>query len=214
MSRYPDYLSPNITPTKPGSGFSKSQKSRARREPSGVFSLFQPAQIQQFKEAFQLIDHDKDGWVSEGDLKEIFSSLGLRFSQGITPSKKMMDELLNSRPGGHSRGDVFGASSDPNDRGVNFTMFLTMMSERLFEFDVETELLEAFASFDENDSGMVKVDEMKKWLSEVGERMDNYEIDRFLKGSFTDRQGNFNYREWVKVLRVNEENEENQQQQF
>jgi myosin regulatory light chain 12 len=76
MSRYPDYLSPNITPTKPGGGFSKSQKSRARREPSGVFALFQPAQIQQFKEAFQLIDHDKDGWVSEGDLKEIFSSLG------------------------------------------------------------------------------------------------------------------------------------------
>ncbi|KXN88737.1 Myosin regulatory light polypeptide 9 [Leucoagaricus sp. SymC.cos] len=207
MSRYPDYLSPNITPTK-GSGFSKSQKSRARREPSGVFSLFQPAQIQQFKEAFQLIDHDKDGWVSEGDLKEIFSSLG------ITPSKKMMDELLNSRPGGQSRGDIFGGVSDPNDRGVNFTMFLTMMSERLFEFDVEAELLEAFESFDENDSGIVKVDEMKKWLSEVGERMDSYEIDRFLKGPFTDRQGNFNYREWVKVLRVNEENEEGQQQQF
>jgi len=73
MSRYPDYLSPNVTPTK---GFSKSPKSRTRREPSGVFSLFQPTQIQQFKEAFQLIDHDKDGWVSEGDLKEIFSSLG------------------------------------------------------------------------------------------------------------------------------------------
>lgn len=82
MSRYPDYLSPNITPTKPGSGFSKSQKSRARREPSGVFSLFQPAQIQQFKEAFQLIDHDKDGWVSESDLKEIFSSLGGVFGLG------------------------------------------------------------------------------------------------------------------------------------
>lgn len=71
-NRYPDYLSPNVTPTK----LSKSQKSRARREPSGVFSLFQAPQIQQFKEAFQLIDHDKDGWVSEQDLKEIFASLG------------------------------------------------------------------------------------------------------------------------------------------
>ncbi|KAG6877878.1 hypothetical protein C0993_002879 [Termitomyces sp. T159_Od127] len=67
-----DYLSPNVTPTK----LSKAHKSRARREPSGVFSLFKPLQIQQFKEAFQLIDHDKDGWVTEGDLKEIFSSLG------------------------------------------------------------------------------------------------------------------------------------------
>ncbi len=154
--------------------------------------------------------------------------------EGITPPKKMMDELLNSRPGGQTRRDVFG-STDSNDRGINFTMFLTMMSERLFEFDVESELLEAFESFDENDSGVVKVDEIKKWLSEVGERMDSYEvrlplsthlrlakenesmhtqIDRFLKGPFTDRQGNFNYREWVKVLRVNEENEESQQQQL
>ena len=72
MSKYPDYLSPNPTPTKQ----TKGQKSRARREPSGVFSLFQAPQIQQFKEAFQLIDHDKDGWVNESDLKEIFTSLG------------------------------------------------------------------------------------------------------------------------------------------
>lgn len=34
------------------------------------------------------------------------------------------------------------------------------------------------------------------------------QIDRFLKGSFTDRQGNFNYKEWVKVLRVNEEDDD------
>lgn len=34
---------------------------------------------------------------------------------------------------------------------------------------------------------------------------ENIQIDRLFKGSFTDRQGNFNYREWVKVLRVNDE---------
>lgn len=62
------------------------------------------------------------------------------------------------------------------DRGINFTMFLTMMSERLFEFDTEAELIEAFESFDENDTGMVKVDEMRKWLSEVAERMDQREV--------------------------------------
>ncbi|PFH54858.1 hypothetical protein AMATHDRAFT_52859 [Amanita thiersii Skay4041] len=196
MSRYPDHLSVNPAPTKLG----KSPKSRARREPSGVFSLFQASQIQQFKEAFQLIDHDKDGWVSETDLKEIFSSLG------ITPSRQTLDELLSARPGTHGRSNSLEESV--SDRGINFTMFLTMMGERLFEFDTEAELLEAFESFDENDSGFVKVDEMKKWLSEVGERMDQREIDKFLKGPFTDRQGNFNYREWVKVLRVNVDDEE------
>lgn len=69
MSKYPAHLS--ASPAK-----SKIGKSRARRDASGVFSLFQAPQIQQFKEAFQLIDHDKDGWVNESDLKEIFNSLG------------------------------------------------------------------------------------------------------------------------------------------
>ncbi|KAJ3494647.1 hypothetical protein NLJ89_g10764 [Agrocybe chaxingu] len=182
MSRYPDYLSPNATPTK----LTKAQKSRARREPSGVFSLFQAPQIQQFKEAFQLIDHDKDGWVNESDLKEIFTSLG------ISPSKRMMEELLSARPGGHNRLSSYEESS--GDRGINFTMFLTMMSERLFEFDTEAELLEAFVSFDENDWVAVRWEEMRKWLGEVGERMN-------------EQEGNFNYREWVKVLRVNDAEE-------
>ncbi|KAJ7161347.1 hypothetical protein C8R43DRAFT_1175768 [Mycena crocata] len=190
---YPDYLSPNVTPSK----LSKAQKSRARREPSGVFSLFQAPQIQQFKEAFQLIDHDKDGWVGERDLREIFASLG------ASPSAATMEELLRARPG---EAPVDAGVNTKN--GINFTMFLTMMSERLFEFDTETELLEAFESFDEADAGVVRVEEMRKWLGEVGERMGEREIDKLLKGPFTDRQGNFNYREWVKVLRVNEEEEQ------
>jgi myosin regulatory light chain 12 len=139
-----------------------------------------------------------------------------------------MEELLTSRPG--ERGSQPASTEDARDRGINFAMFLTMMSEHLFEFDAEAELLEAFSSFDESDSGMVRCDEIRKWLSETGDRMSQGEvcvpsssccspppspkgrslivftqIDRFLKGSFTDRQGNFNYKEWVKVLRVNEE---------
>lgn len=132
---------------------------------------------------------------------------------GISPSKRMMDDLLSARPGSHNK-----SPSSEDGRGINFTMFLTMMSERLFEFDTEAELVEAFESFDEDDTGVVKVEEMKKWLSEVGDRMEVHEVrtvvcdiwcidcdqmDRFLKGPFTDRQGNFNYREWVKVVRVN-----------
>ena len=141
----------------------------------------------------------------------------------------MMEELLTSRPGEH--GAQPSATEDTRDRGVNFAMFLTMMSEHLFEFDAEAELLDAFASFDESDSGMVRCEEIKKWLGETGDRMSQTEvcslvvvaltartdgvciqIDRFLKGSFTDRQGNFNYKEWVKVLRVNEDDNDTEAQ--
>ena len=109
------------------------------------------------------------------------------------------------------------------DRGINFTMFLTMMGERLFQFDAEPELIEAFECFDENDTGMVKVKELRECLSEMGDRMTSEEvcclsttklvnllinapqIDFLLKGPFTDRQGNFKYREWAKVVRIQEE---------
>ncbi|KAF9643463.1 EF-hand protein, partial [Thelephora ganbajun] len=190
-------LTPNSTPTK----LPKSQRSRQRREPSGVFSLFQPNQVQLFREAFSLVDHDADGVVTEQDLKHIFASLG------ISASKQRIDDLLSDRPGTHSRNPSAEFDS-AGDRGITFPMFLTMMGEHLYDFDTEQELLGAFECFDENDSGFVKVDEMKKWLSESGERMDKSEIDKLLKGPFTDRQGNFNYREWVKVLRINADNEE------
>lgn len=134
-----------------------------------------------------------------------------------------MDELLSARPGTHSRASSYEEGG--GDRGINFTMFLTMMSERLFEFDTEAELIEAFESFDEADQGTVRVEEMRKWLSEVGDRMDAQEvgqslciegwadmeqIDKLFKGPFSDRQGNFKYREWVKVLRINDEEETKQ----
>jgi myosin regulatory light chain 12 len=93
---------------------------------------------------------------------------------GIMPSPEMMEELLTSRPG--EGGSQQASSEDPRDRGINFAMFLTMMSEHLFEFDAEAELLEAFSSFDESDSGMVRCDEIGKWLSETGDRMSQGEV--------------------------------------
>ena len=196
MSKYDSYLTPNSTPTK----LPKSQRSRQRREPSGVFSLFQPNQVQLFREAFSLIDHDADGVVTEQDLKHIFASLGtnllvpslatLRLHSplaptlrrfilsrlvGISASKQRIDDLLSDRPGTHSRNPSAEFDSS-GDRGITFPMFLTMMGEHLYDFDTEQELLGAFECFDENDSGLVKVDEMKKWLSESGERMDQSEV--------------------------------------
>jgi myosin regulatory light chain 12 len=89
----------------------------------------------------------------------------------------MMDGLLSDRPGAaHSGGG--------DDRGINFTMFLTMMGEHLFEFDPEQDLLEAFECFDEADSGFVKCDEIRRWMGDVGERMDAREVRPVARARF------------------------------
>lgn len=55
-------------------------------------------------------------------------------------------------------------------------MFLTMMGEHLYDFDTEPELLAAFECFDENDTGFVKCEEIRRWLGDVGEKMDSHEV--------------------------------------
>lgn len=51
-----------------------------------------------------------------------------------------------------------------------------MMGRHLLALDAENDLLEAFASFDDGDKGWVKVDEVRKALSEMGDRMDEREV--------------------------------------
>lgn len=86
----------------------------------------------------------------------------------------------------HSRAASFETPADvsPSDRGITFPMFLTMMGEHLYDFDAEPELLAAFECFDENDSGIVKCDEIRKWLGDVGEKMEPWEVCLFVALSF------------------------------
>ena len=54
----------------------KNLKKRAPRATSNVFAMFDTEQIQVFKEAFYMLDTDKDGFITNLDLQDIFSSLG------------------------------------------------------------------------------------------------------------------------------------------
>ena len=102
----------------------------------------------------------------------------------MTLSQSVLDELLTARPGSHFRTPSAMEYDDTvPERGVNFPMFLTMMGERLFEFDSEAELVEAFECFDENDNGYIKVDELRKWLNEFGDRMSDKEVGSYLLSS-------------------------------
>lgn len=49
---------------------------RTTRRTTNVFSQFNQAQIQEFKEAFDVIDQNRDGIIDKDDLREILISLG------------------------------------------------------------------------------------------------------------------------------------------
>ena len=51
-------------------------KKRAQRATSNVFAMFNQDQIQEFKEAFNMIDHNRDGFIDNEDLHDMLASLG------------------------------------------------------------------------------------------------------------------------------------------
>jgi len=51
-------------------------KKRAQRATSNVFAMFDHAQIAEFKEAFNMIDQNRDGFVEKEDLHDMLASLG------------------------------------------------------------------------------------------------------------------------------------------
>lgn len=52
-------------------------KRRAQRATSNVFAIFDQAQIQEFKEAFNMIDQNRDGFIDKEDLHDTLASLGI-----------------------------------------------------------------------------------------------------------------------------------------
>lgn len=59
------------------SGLKSHPSGHQPREASGgAYTMFDPQQVKQFKEAFGMIDQDGDGRVTEEDLKVMLSSLG------------------------------------------------------------------------------------------------------------------------------------------
>ena len=70
--------------------------------------MFEQKQVQEFKEAFNLMDQDRDGTISSDDLKEVYSSLGKVVKE--SDLKQMLEEINGS---------------------MNFTKLLTLFSDRL-----------------------------------------------------------------------------------
>ncbi|MBW0555351.1 hypothetical protein O181_095066 [Austropuccinia psidii MF-1] len=176
----------------------KGASNQPRQSSAAVYNMFDPKQVQTFKEAFSMIDQDCDGWITEADLKMMLTSLGQ------APTPRLLAALLSARPSSFP-----AAKPDTPDynQGLNFTTFLTLMSEKLLELDPENDLMEAFGCFDEHDKGTVDGKELREWLGSVGDKMTKEEIDKLLSPPFVDRHGTFNYRDFLLALRVSEAEE-------
>ena len=126
-------------------------KKRAQRATSNVFAMFDQDQIQEFKEAFNMIDQNRDGFIDKEDLHDMLASLGK------DPTDEYLDAMMNEAPG-----------------AINFTMFLTLFGERLQGTDPEDVIKNAFGCFDDDNNGFIHEDRLRELLTTMGDRYNDF----------------------------------------
>lgn len=150
---------------------------RAQRATSNVFALFNQAQIQEFKEAFTMIDQNRDGLIDVKDLQAIYAQIGRE------PDSKILEEMVAEAPG-----------------PINFTMFLGLFGDRLKGTDPEPALRDAFAMFDTEGKGKLYEEYVKDLLSNVGDTFTKEEIKQVWKEAPIE-SGMLDYLKFVKIIK-------------
>lgn len=156
---------------------SKTIKKRAQRATSNVFAMFDQAQIQEFKETFNLIDQNHDGFIDKEDLHDMLASLGKM------PTDQYLEAMMAEAPG-----------------PINFTMFLTMFGEKLNGTDPEDVIKNAFACFDEENKGFLNDELLRELLTTMGDRFTEEEVDEMYREA-PIKNGNFDYVEFTRILK-------------
>ena len=157
----------------------KGTQKRARRATSNVFAMFDQNQIQEFKEAFNMIDQNHDGFIDKDDLHDMLASLGKE------PSDEYLEEMIKCSPG-----------------PINFTMLLTLFGERLNGTDPEEVIKNAFAAFDEDGGGKIPEERFREAMMTMGDRLSEDVVDDILRGAPVDaKTGQLDYVKFTHVLK-------------
>jgi len=188
----PATASAAATPKSPSGSTRQSSKSggsssrRAKRAGSNVFSMFSQKQVAEFKEAFQLMDQDKDGVIGKNDLRATFDAVGR-----LTNDKEL-EEMLSEASG-----------------PINFTQLLTLFAKRMAgsgATDDDDVVIDAFKKFDHD--GLIDGDKLRHLLTNFGDRFTQTEVDDAYDQMIIDDKNMIDTAALIEMLTGKEEGEE------
>ncbi|KAG8122771.1 putative Myosin regulatory light chain 2B cardiac muscle isoform protein [Naja naja] len=160
-------------------------KQRKEEGSANVLSMFEQSQIQEFKEAFTIMDQNRDGFIDKADLRDTFAALGR-----MNVKMEELEAMIKEAPG-----------------AINFTAFLTMFGEKLKGTDPEEIILNAFRVFDREGKGYIKADYMKEVLMTQADRFTEEEVKQTFSAFPPDPSGYLDYKNLVYVITHGEEND-------
>jgi len=156
----------------------KGKGKKKQKNPSNVFSMFEKSQLQEFKEAFGMIDNNRDGTICAADLKGTYASLGI-----MNVEDEMVAAMMKEAPA-----------------ALTFTVFLGMLAEKLHGTDPEDVIVDAFKEFDENNTGFIPKADLEDCLMSQADRFTPEEMEKFFAISKVNEQGLVDYKDLAYVI--------------
>jgi Ca2+-binding EF-hand superfamily protein len=158
-----------------------------QRKKTDASQAFDQKQIQEFKEAFTIMDQNKDGIIDKSDLREVYAMMGQ------IPNDSQIDEMLKEAPG-----------------QLNFGSFLSLFGNRLTGTDPDETVMGAFQLFDHLGTGFMTEELLLRTLKNPrGEPLKEDEIKAMYKGNPPISNGQVDINAFVKLITTGGQDELN-----
>ncbi|KAL1922115.1 uncharacterized protein VTP21DRAFT_10757 [Calcarisporiella thermophila] len=128
------------------------------------------SQLAEYKDAFAILDKNKDGRVNAADVNALLTSLG-----------KPTTEISSNTD-------------------MNGFLDIIKKHQENEKNDSEASFREAFALLDKNGDGQISGEDLKEVMSVLGENLTPQEIEDILREGDVDGDGLINYEEFVKIM--------------
>jgi len=149
--------------------------------PGPKFELTQE-QKNDIKEAFDLFDTEGVGKIDVKELKVAIRALGFE------PKKEEIKRMI--------------AEIDKEDTGkLSFDNFVTLMSMKMAERDSKEEIMKAFRLFDEENTGVIDYEKLKRVSQELGENLTDEELQEMIEEADRDGDGLVTQEDFVRIMR-------------
>ena len=138
-------------------------------------------EITEIKEAFDLFDIEKTGFIETEDLKNAMETQGFAYKSPTI--FKMVCEL-----------DV------DKKRKVDFDEFLALMTDHYIEEGSKKEAQKVFNLFDVDHTGFIELKNLKKIAKDLGETLDDDDIIELITKTDKDGDGKVSFDEFYHVM--------------
>ncbi len=138
--------------------------------------------MKEYREAFEIFDITKDGYITVKELAQVMRSLNQE------PSEEDLRKMINE-------------VDYDNDGKINFDEFLTLMNSKNKDIDLEDEMIRAFQVFDTDDSGFISAISLRHIMSALS-KVPEDDIDNMIYEADIDGDGYINYREFVRSMLI------------